>query len=92
MGGMDGGGRQWQPGFLLRKKCHVMIRAEETEGKMSHYSVSCEVHPWMQKDENINHKKYMHEIKVKINKKITTSNVSSLKMLHVPNRFSKDFL
>lgn len=51
--------------FEKKMPCHD--EQEETGGKMSHYSVSCEVHPWMQKDENINHKKYMHAIK--INKK-----------------------
>lgn len=52
------GGEGWreeqrQPGFLLRKKCHVMVRGEQAEGDVSHEWVACEVHLWMQEDENI---------------------------------------
>lgn len=35
-GGDGWRGEQWQPGFLLRKKCHVMVRGEQADGDMSH--------------------------------------------------------
>lgn len=52
-GGDGWSGEQGQPGFLLRKKCHIMVRGEQAAGDVSHAGIACEVHLWMQEDENI---------------------------------------
>lgn len=52
-GGDGWKGEQGQPGFLLRKNCHVMVRGEQADGDVSHGWIDWEVHLWMQEDENI---------------------------------------